>query len=174
MSHLAYLGIGSNIAPERHITVGLNEISDRFEVLAISSVYRTAAVGFQGPPFLNLVAGVHVAEDVRSLHATIRQIEYAFGRDARCQKHASRTLDIDILTFADYCGSYGDVELPRDEIKCNAFVLAPFAEIAPELILPGCRAPLHALWQAYAVPGQCVQKVSFCWQGNALPLGLNR
>ena len=53
-----FLGVGSNIERERYITAGLDALQGLFGELALSSVYDSAAIGFEGQPFLNLVAGV--------------------------------------------------------------------------------------------------------------------
>ena len=53
-----FLGVGSNIERERGITAGLDALRGLFDELALSSVYDSDAVGFEGQPFLNLVAAV--------------------------------------------------------------------------------------------------------------------
>ncbi len=169
MSHVVYLGIGSNIEPEKHVATGLDELSARFDLFTISSVYHSEAVGFDGEPFLNLVTGMLVTGGVRELHEQLREIEYAFGRAQNCSKHSSRTLDIDILTFDELCGDHAGVKLPRDEITLNAFVLAPFAEIAPGLVLPGSTASLEELWRCYNVADQPIRKIAFRWHEQTVP-----
>mgnify|MGYP001548622445 CR=1 FL=1 len=56
-----FLGIGSNIERERYITAGLDALQGLFGELALSSVYDSVAIGFEGQPFLNLVARVRLA-----------------------------------------------------------------------------------------------------------------
>ena len=53
-----YLGVGSNIERERYITAGLDALQGLFGELTLSPVYDSVAIGFDGQPFLNLVAGV--------------------------------------------------------------------------------------------------------------------
>lgn len=67
--HLVYLGIGSNVRPEHHIAAGLDELDRHFRLLRVSTVYRSQAVGFDGDPFLNLVALVECRRSLRSLAA---------------------------------------------------------------------------------------------------------
>ena len=50
-----YLGVGSNIERERYITAGLDALRGLFGEFALSSVYDSSAIGFDGQPFLNLV-----------------------------------------------------------------------------------------------------------------------
>ncbi|MCB1692196.1 MAG: 2-amino-4-hydroxy-6-hydroxymethyldihydropteridine diphosphokinase [Pseudomonadales bacterium] len=166
--HTAYLGIGSNIDPAPHISAGLSEISLRYSLLAISSVYRTEAVGFRGAPFLNLVVKVETRLGVRQLARDIKQLERDYGRVEPCTKFSSRRLDIDILTYDELLGEHGGQSLPRDEITRNAFVLCPFSELAPSLVIPGQRETLAALWERLP-KDQFVERVAFTWQGQALP-----
>ena len=53
-----FLGVGSNIERERYIVAGLDALQGLFGELALSSVYDSAAIGFEGQPFLNLVVAV--------------------------------------------------------------------------------------------------------------------
>ncbi|NIQ93427.1 MAG: 2-amino-4-hydroxy-6-hydroxymethyldihydropteridine diphosphokinase, partial [Desulfuromonadales bacterium] len=50
-----YLGLGSNIDPEENLRLGIRELRQRYGGLTLSAVYESAAVGFEGPDFLNLV-----------------------------------------------------------------------------------------------------------------------
>ena len=69
-----YLGLGSNLQPKRHLQLAVRELAARFDLRAVSGVYRNAPVGFDGDDFLNAVACVHtslsaeqvVAEDTLS------------------------------------------------------------------------------------------------------------
>lgn len=173
MTHLVYLGLGSNIRPAHHITAGLDELDRHFELICVSSVYESEAVGFAGDNFLNLVAGIRTALTLSDLHHRLRALEFDYGRDEDCTKFSSRTLDIDILTYDDLSGEHDGIDLPRGETLTNAFVLCPFAEIAPELILPGQTESLHALWQRYDTSRQPITKLPFNWKDGQLPVFRN-
>ena len=118
-----YLGVGSNIERERYITAGLDALEVLFGTLALSPVYDSAAIGFQGQPFLNLVAGVDTELAVGDMAGRLRHIEYEHGRQPNATRFSARQLDIDILTYGDATGVIDGVELPRGEILENAFVL---------------------------------------------------
>lgn len=154
--HQVYLGIGSNIQPAQNVGAGVVALQRFFGRVTLSSVYRSAALGFDGAPFLNLVAGIETDMPLRELADGLRALEYSFGRQVGSTKFSSRHLDIDILTFDNYCGRYEGIELPRPEVVENAYVLCPFAELAPELVLPNQSATLRELWQNYANPRQAV------------------
>lgn len=174
MNETAFLGLGSNIDAPRHIETGLDELAQLTELRRISSVYRSQAIGFDGDPFLNLVVEVRTALSPGRLHTALREIEVRYGRPANAPKNAARHLDIDILTVGTLSGVIEGVELPRGEVFENAFVLAPFAELAPDRVLPGQTAPLGTLWEHYQrqrPPGspQQIERTAFCWHGEGLP-----
>jgi 2-amino-4-hydroxy-6-hydroxymethyldihydropteridine diphosphokinase len=167
--HKVYLGLGSNIQPAHFIEQGLSELSNNFGPLDISRVYEGAAVGFDGPAFYNLAVGLTTSLKLTELAKLLRTIEYKYGRPIKCSKFSSRSLDIDVLTFDDHITSSAEIELPRQEITQRAFVLCPFAEIAPELSIPGQDISLARLWQQFDRTAEPLQHVPFQWQGKDLP-----
>lgn len=167
MTHTVYLGIGSNIDAHHNIAVGLDEVSGLLSVFAISSVYRSEAVGFSGDDFLNLVVGTKTDLTLEELAGMLRSIEFMHGREPDCSKFSSRKLDIDVLTYDDLVGEFGGNVLPRPETTRNAFVLRPFSEIAPTLVLPNQALSLADLWRQYE-EDQRISPEPFCWQGKAI------
>ncbi len=144
-----YLGLGSNIDRERHIRAALRELEERFGVLLISPVYESVAVGFEGDNFYNLVVGIDTDLSVGELSLLLRAIEDANGRIRGGPKFSARTLDIDILTYGNACGEIDGVQLPRDEVLKNAFVLRPLADIAGQDRHPATARPFAEHWDAY-------------------------
>lgn len=173
MTHRVYLGVGSNIRPVHHIAAGLDELNRRFELICVSSVYESEAVGFDGDNFLNLVAGIRTELALSELHRQLRSLEFDYGREAECTKFSSRTLDIDILSYDALYGEYDGILLPRPETLVNAFVLRPFAEIAPALVLPGQTESLLTLWRRYDTSKQPLERRSFDWNDGQLPVFRN-
>ncbi|MEE4163028.1 MAG: 2-amino-4-hydroxy-6-hydroxymethyldihydropteridine diphosphokinase, partial [Woeseiaceae bacterium] len=53
-----YLGLGSNIEPEKNLELGVAELERRFGRVELSPVYRAPAIGFESPDFLNAVAAI--------------------------------------------------------------------------------------------------------------------
>jgi 2-amino-4-hydroxy-6-hydroxymethyldihydropteridine diphosphokinase len=164
---VVYLGVGSNIDRERHITAALDALWSEFGELAISPVYESEAVGFKGTNFLNLVVGFRTNLPVGRLCAQLKRMEEANGRRPNAPKFAARTLDLDILTYDDLTGTIEGVELPRAEILYNAFVLLPMAELAPDTKHPETGQSYRQLWQSYR-GGQKLWPVAFQWQGRAI------
>lgn len=164
---LVYISIGSNIDRENHVRSALDALYQWFGDLALSSVYESEAVGFDGAPFFNLVVGVQTELSVGELSARFKQLEADNGRRRNVPKFSGRTLDLDILTYDKQVGQIDGVELPRGEILKNAFVLRPLAELAPDERHPSTGKSYAGLWQTYD-RDQKLWPVDFFWQGRLI------
>ena len=156
-----YLGLGSNIDREVHIRAALRALEESFGLLLVSPVYESESVGFAGSHFFNLVVGIDTDLPVGELSALLRGIEEANGRVRNGPKFAPRTLDIDILTYGNACGEIDGIQLPRDEILKNAFVLRPLADIAPNDRHPETVRPFLEHWEAYDKTRQNLWPIDF-------------
>lgn len=145
----AWLSLGSNLEPERHLAEAAIALRARFSEVLFSPVYRTPAVGFQGPDFLNAAAHIDSDLDVHALNDWLHALEDLHGRQRGGPRFSSRTLDIDIVLFDDLVlKGPGNLELPRAELR-HAFVLKPLADIGPDVRLPTTGETLAALWAAH-------------------------
>jgi 2-amino-4-hydroxy-6-hydroxymethyldihydropteridine diphosphokinase len=131
-----YLGLGSNLDPERHIGAGLEALRRQFGEVLCSPVYRSPAVGFTGDDFLNAAARIRTDWSVGQLKDWLTRLENAYGRDRSQPKFSDRSLDIDILLHGDKVGEHDGLVLPREEILEYAHVLKPLADIAPDQLHP--------------------------------------
>lgn len=156
-----YLGVGSNIDREKNIRGALRALEGHYGDVMVSPVYESAAVGFDGDPFYNLVVAIDTDKSVAVLAAELRAIEEAWGRDRRSPKFSSRTLDIDILTWGNACGEVDGVSLPRDEILKYAFVLKPLADLAGNDRHPETIRPYAEHWEAFDHSKQPLREVDF-------------
>lgn len=156
-----YLGVGSNIDRDDNIRIGLDILDADLGLKRISSVYESAAAGFDGPPFLNLAAELDIELGVGDLFRFLRQLEYRMGRPRDATRFSSRTLDIDILLYGDLAAPVDGVDLPRAELLENAWVLAPMAELAPELAHPLDGRTYRTLWSELRDGMQPVMRVDF-------------
>jgi len=114
----------------------------------LSPLYRTAPVrvGAQGPdPGGDYVNAAIVAESSASpeaLLALLHEIEQRGGRNRAGSPHgAPRPIDLDLLTVADLTVQSAALTLPHPRMRERAFVLAPLADIAPDLVVPGVGGP---------------------------------
>jgi len=131
--HRAYLSLGSNIEPERHLRAAIAELRARFGDVLVSPVYRSGAVGFDGPDFLNLAAAIDTDLDPPALDAWLHALEDRHGRRRDVPRYASRTLDVDIVLIDDLVvEGPGHLRIPRPELR-EAFVLKPLSDIAPDV-----------------------------------------
>ena len=146
---IAYISVGSNVLPERHVRIGVEELARRYVNLCCSSVYRSVAVGFEGDDFINLPAVVETDLEPLGLRAWLRDLEDRYGRDRTQPRYSDRTLDIDILLYDDLYLLSPELEIPRDEILTAAHVLKPLADLAPDVVHPVARRTMAQLWSEF-------------------------
>jgi len=156
----AYLSLGSNIEPERHLRAALAALRRRFGEVLVSPAYRTAAVGFEGADFINLAARIHSDLEPAALDDWLHALEEAQGRRRDGPRFSSRTLDIDIVLYGDrVVRGPGHLEIPRADLR-HAFVLKPLADIAPDVLVPGDGRTPAQLWAAHPEHGRDWEVVS--------------
>jgi len=158
-----FVSIGSNIEREANIRAGVTALRACFGPLQLSSVYESEAVGFDGENFYNLVAGFDTELSPQAVAEELRRIEDEHGRTRSGPRFSSRTLDIDLLLYDDLILREDKLDIPRDEITKNAFVLWPLAEIAPTLKHPQNGKSYAELWQAFDRQSQPLWAVPFSY-----------
>lgn len=144
-----YISIGSNINPDENVKQAVKVLREHFNELDVSPVYESEAVGFEGSNFLNLVVAASTELDVYETNTLLHNIEDEYGRDRSGPRFSSRTIDLDLLLYDDAVVHESGLEVPRDEILQNAFVLWPLADVAAEVIHPQQGKTMAELWQAF-------------------------
>jgi 2-amino-4-hydroxy-6-hydroxymethyldihydropteridine diphosphokinase len=155
----AYLGLGSNIGNrEQHIETALAKLAaPDVKVTRVSSVYETEPVGFTAQrSFLNLVVEIETELFPMQLLSRIARIEQALGR-VRTIENGPRTLDIDILLYGRAAIHSAKLEVPHPRMAERRFVLAPLAELAPDLRHPVTHKTIRAMLEA--APPLAVRKL---------------
>ena len=142
-----YLGLGSNVLPEANLPLAVRELGRRFQLNAVSTVYRNAAVGFDGEDFLNAVASVETDATPEEVCRHLEEIHDMAGRKRGADSFVSRSLDIDLLLYGSEVIEARRV--PRDDILEYAFVLRPLAELAPDLLHPVTGLTMAEHWKAF-------------------------
>ena len=136
MTRRVLLGLGSNLGQRRRT---LKEAVDSLpRVTAVSGVYETDPVG--GPAgqgkYLNLVVAIDSDATPRQLLGMCHRLESAAGR-VRGERWGPRPLDIDILYIDGEHVDEPDLQVPHPRMWERKFVLAPLADVAPELLYEG-------------------------------------
>src|SRR5690349_8364103 len=70
-----YVAVGSNVEPERHLSMATGELRREFPDVRFSPWYRNRAVGFEGADFINLVAGFTTTLSIEAVIARLQAIE---------------------------------------------------------------------------------------------------
>ena len=127
-----WVSIGSNTQRTSNVRGAVAHLRRAYGFVCVSQVYETAAVGFDGAAFYNLVARFETAQAPDQVLAQLHGIEAAHGRDCNGPKFGSRTLDIDMLLYDGLIGEVAGKPLPHPDILKYPFVLGPLAELTPD------------------------------------------
>jgi 2-amino-4-hydroxy-6-hydroxymethyldihydropteridine diphosphokinase len=139
---LGYIGLGSNLG-ESIATIKAAElhIADLpgIELLKRSSLYRTAPQGvLDQPDFINAVVEVQATAAPEDLLPRLKAIEVELGRKPSIP-WGPRVIDLDLLIYGDVYLSTPELTIPHAEMWVRLFVLAPLAELRPDLHDPSGR-----------------------------------
>jgi 2-amino-4-hydroxy-6-hydroxymethyldihydropteridine diphosphokinase len=135
----AFIGLGANLGDRAgEIEEACAEIAalPSTELLARSSLYASAPLDAPGGEYLNAVARVRTALAPLDLLHALQAIEARHGR-LRPFPGAPRTLDLDLLLYGEVALASAALTLPHPRLHERAFVLAPLAEIAPQIVVAG-------------------------------------
>ncbi len=144
----AYIGLGSNLEePIQQVRRALEEL-DEIKLTSLvrhSSLYRSDPVGPAGQPdYINAVAEIKTRLEPMPLLRALQSIEQDHDR-VRIQRWGPRTLDLDLLIYADQKIDEPDLIVPHIMIAERSFVLFPLAEIAPDVQIPGLASMVDLL-----------------------------
>lgn len=158
---IVFLGLGSNVGDrEQMLQAALDCLHSRdLTIVRVSSVYETEPRDVRGQRwFLNLVAEAHTDLFPMQLLARLGRIEHELGR-RRIASKGPRSIDIDILLFGNSVVNTATLTIPHARLAERRFVLAPLAELAPDLRDPVSRRTIREMLGA--VSAQAVRKVDF-------------
>ncbi|HLP98109.1 MAG TPA: 2-amino-4-hydroxy-6-hydroxymethyldihydropteridine diphosphokinase [Sideroxyarcus sp.] len=134
----AYIGIGSNIIPAANVRAALRSLARQTQLVGISTVYLTAALGRpEQQPYYNCVAAIETEMPPPVLKHILRNIENSQGRQRTEDKFAPRTIDLDLLVYGDLAIDAEGMRLPDPEILERPFLAIPLCELAPDMVLAG-------------------------------------
>jgi 2-amino-4-hydroxy-6-hydroxymethyldihydropteridine diphosphokinase len=165
------IAVGSNVGDRlENLRLARGEILAAREWLALdsaagpvlcASIYETEPVDC--PPgsaaFLNTVLELSTPPQTTPslILDRLQSIERTLGRPSRHPRNAPRTIDLDLLYLDNLELSTADLTLPHPRLRQRRFVLAPLAEIRPELILPGDSRTMAQLLENLPDTGRIVR-----------------
>jgi 2-amino-4-hydroxy-6-hydroxymethyldihydropteridine diphosphokinase len=134
----AVLGLGANIGDRAAaLQAAVDTLSSSTRVVAVSAIFETAPVGGPAQPdFYNAVVLIDTELEPRQLLALAQRIEAAAGR-VRLEHWGPRTLDVDVLAYADVRSDDPVLTLPHPRAHARAFVLLPWLDVDPEARIEG-------------------------------------
>jgi 2-amino-4-hydroxy-6-hydroxymethyldihydropteridine diphosphokinase len=156
----AYIGLGANLDDPLEQLRSAVRALEQMPVtrhVRCSSFYSSAPVGLADQPdFINAVCRLETALPARDLMSALLDIESSHGRVRGALKGGPRTLDLDLLLFGQETVHEPGVDVPHPRLHERAFVLAPLAELDPQLVIPGRG---HVGMLLAACTGQRVEKL---------------
>ena len=131
------IAVGSNLGERLNNLQGaVNSLADTPEVwvTAVSPVYETAPVDApeDSNDYLNAVVLADTTLSARTLLERALAVEDAYGRERTTERHAPRTLDVDLIVVGDRRANDDDLVLPHPKAHERAFVLAPWNDVEPD------------------------------------------
>lgn len=162
MKHIVYIGMGSNLGDKvDHCEEAISEILkvDRHKLLEKSSFYKTRPIGYTDQDwFVNGVIKIETNLGPSDLLQALKIIESRMGR-VKTFQGGPRTIDLDIL-FYDETETHGEtLEIPHPRLHERQFVLAPLAEIEPDLLHPVRKETIRELLESLR-EDQGVERIS--------------
>ena len=139
IQRITYLSLGTNQGNKlKNLQDAIDFIAEKAgTILAISSIYKTAAWGFQGDDFYNICLKVSTYHPPEKLMTILLNIETELGRvRKKTDGYLDRNIDIDILLFDDEIIFSPTLTVPHPKMLEGKFVLSPLAEIAGNILHP--------------------------------------
>ncbi|MFE3286813.1 2-amino-4-hydroxy-6-hydroxymethyldihydropteridine diphosphokinase [Streptomyces sp. NPDC059233] len=153
----AVVALGANLGNRLETLQGaIDALGDTpgLRVKAVSPVYETEPWGVEPgtqPSYLNAVVRIRTTLPPSSLLERAQAVEEAFHR-VREERWGPRTIDVDIVSYAEVVSDDPVLTLPHPRAHQRAFVLAPWHDIDPEAVIPG-HGPVAALLATIGLSG---------------------
>jgi len=145
----AFVGVGSNVDPEKNILSALPELGARVKVLDASRFYRNPALSPDRrklPPFVNGVLKIRTGLNPFDLkYGVLRGIEGKVQRKRTGDRYRPRTLDLDLLVYEGLEVDAEGLALPDPDISMQPFWAVPLAELTPDFHPPGVSLSMQEL-----------------------------
>ncbi|MCK6551249.1 2-amino-4-hydroxy-6-hydroxymethyldihydropteridine diphosphokinase [Myxococcota bacterium] len=154
----AFLGLGANLGDPR---AQLEDALRRLErpdltIVRVAPFYRSRPVGPPGQPdYVNSAAEIETTLSPEALLDAAKGVEADLGR-VTLMRWGPRVIDVDILIYGTVCVDTPRLVIPHRELANRRFVLAPLADLAPDLVVPGAGKSVRELLASLADDPGCV------------------
>ena len=148
MKTRVFISIGSNIEAEQNIRKVKAHLDSSFSV-TYSSIYKTAAKGFQGEDFLNLVCSFDTDLEPLGLREFLKEIEIKMGRSASQKGMSNRVIDLDLILYGNKIIKTELLDIPSSDILKYEFVLKPLCELAGTQIHPETQKTFNSILESF-------------------------
>ncbi|MGH3102500.1 MAG: 2-amino-4-hydroxy-6-hydroxymethyldihydropteridine diphosphokinase [Gaiellaceae bacterium] len=144
----AFIGLGANLGDREGTlrrALELLAAEPQIEVVAVSSVRETDPVDYVDQPrFLNAAAALETTLPAVGLMGVLLAVEQRLGRTREGPRYGPRTVDLDLLLYAEERIDEPGLTVPHPRLHERGFALEPLAELDPDVVVPG-RGPVGAL-----------------------------
>ena len=137
---LSAIALGANLGkPTLTFNHALEKISalPATHIVARSSFYQSAAVGPAQDDYINAAILIRTSLHPLELLKSLQAIEDNLGRQREVERWGPRLIDLDIISYGQLAFDSSHLSIPHPHAYHRCFVLAPLAELAPQLVLPG-------------------------------------
>jgi 2-amino-4-hydroxy-6-hydroxymethyldihydropteridine diphosphokinase len=163
MKKTVYLSLGSNVGDRLgHLQDGIARLTTIGRIIGVSALYETEPVDEPNQPwFLNCAMSLETELMPRQMLSAIQAIEHELGRSRKKGRpKGPRTLDIDILLFANSIIDTASLTVPHPRLHQRRFVLEPLAEIVPDVRHPILKQTIRELRDALPANAGAVRRLS--------------
>ena len=144
---IVHLNIGSNLNRRTNIRLAIKALEQYFSNIVLSSLFESPSEGFKGNDFYNVGVSITTVKTSNEVVDILHDIENSLGRDRSLPKFSSRMIDLDLVLYGGIIDEA--LNVPRKDILKYAFVLAPLAELNPEVIHPLEGTSYQNLWKIF-------------------------
>jgi 2-amino-4-hydroxy-6-hydroxymethyldihydropteridine diphosphokinase len=143
----AFISLGSNIDKERNLPAAVRLLAERCRLVAVSTVYETLPAGLpEQANYLNAAVLVETELGPAELKEQIlTRVEQDLDRVRTADRHAPRTIDVDLALFNDAVLEYDGHQIPDPDLLKYPHAAVPIADIAPDLPHPETGEPMHVI-----------------------------
>jgi 2-amino-4-hydroxy-6-hydroxymethyldihydropteridine diphosphokinase len=148
-----YVAVGANLGDAAaNVRRAFACMTAQFGPVRTSTLYATEPIDCppNSPVFVNAAVRFDTRLAPLALLVALRNIELQFGRPSVRSRNAPRLLDLDLIAYGDVSMNTAALTLPHPRAHQRTFVLAPLAELAPDLCLPGQTQTVRALLSSFA------------------------